>query len=124
MGKNKGVLSSGRLAIGIISIVLFVIICFQSCAAGISNTLEDNGELGGSAGFILSVCMLVSGIVGIVTRNSTSRTGAVITAVFYLVGALLAFANAGSYSDLIIWSVLAVIFAIVYIFCAVKTKKE
>lgn len=37
-----------KLVSGILSIILFVFVSFQSCAAGISNTLEANGEAGGS----------------------------------------------------------------------------
>lgn len=122
MEKNKGALSTGRLVIGIVSIVLFTIISFQSCAAGLSNTLQENDEVSGTAGFILAICMLIAGIVGIVTRNSTSKSGAISTAIFYIVGAILAYANAGSYADLTIWAVLAMIFASIYIISAIKTK--
>lgn len=39
-----------KLVSGILSIIMFVFVTFQSCAAGISNSIEDNGEVGGSAG--------------------------------------------------------------------------
>ena len=42
-----------KLVSGIISIVLFAFVMFQSCAAGISNSLAENGESGGSAGLIV-----------------------------------------------------------------------
>lgn len=52
-------MKTARLVIGIISMVLFVLITFQSCAAGVANTLSDNGEVSGSAGFFWqSVCWL------------------------------------------------------------------
>lgn len=124
MEKNKGALSVGRLVSGIISIVLFVIISMQSCAAGISNALEENGEVSGSAGFLLAVCMLVAGIVGIATRNSVSKTGPIVSAVFYYVGALLAYSNAGSYKDLTIWAIVAVLFALIFTASAIKTNKH
>ncbi len=120
--KYVGALSTGRLVVGIISLVLSVIILFQSCAAGFVNTVEDNGESGGSAGLFLAICMLVAGIVGIATRNSKGKAGAVVSAVFYVVGAILAFANAGSYGDLIIWAVVAILFAVIYIISIIKTK--
>ena len=47
-------MKTSRLVIGILSIVLFLIISLQSCAVGIGNTLQDNGEVSGSAG----VCLL------------------------------------------------------------------
>ena len=33
-----------KLVSGIISIVLFFLVAFQSCAAGAANMLEENGE--------------------------------------------------------------------------------
>ena len=44
-----------KLVSGIISIVLFAFVMFQSCAAGISNSLAENGESGGSAGLIVAI---------------------------------------------------------------------
>lgn len=58
-----------KLVLGIISIILFVFVTLQSCAAGVANTLENNGEVSGSAGLILAFCLLIAGIVGIATRN-------------------------------------------------------
>ena len=34
-----------KLVSGILSIVLFVLVTFQSCAAGLSNALQENGEI-------------------------------------------------------------------------------
>ena len=48
-----------KLVSGIISIVLFAFVMFQSCAAGISNSLAENGESGGSAGLIVAIILLV-----------------------------------------------------------------
>lgn len=36
-------MKNGKLVIGIISIVLFVLVGMQSCAAGLSNALSSNG---------------------------------------------------------------------------------
>ena len=47
-----------KLVSGIISIVLFAFVMFQSCAAGISNSLAENGESGGSAGLIVAIILL------------------------------------------------------------------
>lgn len=38
-------MKNGKLVIGIISIVLFVLVGMQSCAAGLSNALSSNGEV-------------------------------------------------------------------------------
>ena len=52
-----------KLVSGIISIVLFVFVMFQSCAAGVANSLEANGESGGSAGLIVAIILLADGFV-------------------------------------------------------------
>lgn len=44
-----------KLVSGILSIILFVFVSFQSCAAGVSNALEANGEASGSAGIIVAI---------------------------------------------------------------------
>lgn len=57
-----------KLVSGILSIILFVFVSFQSCAAGVSNALEANGEASGSAGIIVAILMLAGGIVSIATK--------------------------------------------------------
>lgn len=62
-----------RLVIGIISFVMALIVTFQSCFAGLGNAMEDNGEVGGSAGVVLAVFAIVAGIIAIVTRKGEVR---------------------------------------------------
>lgn len=109
-----------RLVIGIISIVLFLLVSMQSCAAGIGNALADNGEVSGSAGFFLALCMLVAGIIGICCRKL--KAGTIVAGCFYAFGGLVGIANVGSYADLQIWSVLSFLFAIVFIVTAIRQK--
>lgn len=116
-------MKTSKLVIGIFSIVLSMIVTLQSCAAGLGNALSDNGEVSGSAGLILSMCMLVAGIVGIATRNG-SKGGAYAAGIIYLFGSLLGFANAGSYKDLNIWAALTLIFAIIFILGTALNKKS
>ncbi len=61
-----------RLVVGIISIVLFLVVAFQSCAAGIGNTLADNGEGSGSAGGLLGFAYFRSGTQISRRRNNSS----------------------------------------------------
>ena len=122
--KYNGFWSAGRLAIGVISIVLFVFIMFQSCAVGVSNALEENGSTSGSAGFMLAVFMLTAGIVGICTRNSKSRVGVIIATVLYWFAALLSVGESKTYPDIAVWGVVAFIFGLVFLICAIKTKKQ
>ena len=124
MEKAKQPLSTFRLVAGIITIVLSVIVTFQSCAAGVSNALEENGEAGGSAGVLLAVCFLVAGIVGIVTRKSTGAGGTFTSGGFYIAGGLVGLMCAGSYSDLVIWGVLSIVFGIIFVIAGILTKKN
>lgn len=112
-----------KLVSGILSIILFVIVSFQSCAAGLVNTLEENGEVGGSAGIIVAIMMLAGGIVSIATRKG-GKGGNIALIVLYGIGALLGFALAGGYSDLKIWAVWCLICAILAVVALVKGQKQ
>lgn len=120
---KKGMLFSVcRLVIGIISIVLFFWISFQSCAVGVANTFEGNGKLSGTAGMVLAVSWLVAGIVGIAGRK---HIPAVATAAgFYFLGALMGLADVGFYIDLIIWSALSMSFGIILLLAILLRKKD
>ena len=111
-----------KLIIGIISIVLFALILFQSCAAGIGNAIDGNGETSGSSGALLAICMLVAGIVGIATRKGIA--GGFVSGGFYALGGIIGIANFGSYGDLKIWSIISFIFAVVFIVGSIITKNN
>lgn len=127
LSQNKGgllILKTAKLVIGIISIVLFIIIMFQSCATGMVNVIESNDDVSGSAGMLLAFSMLIAGIIGVAARKSK---GAGITAgVFYIVASLIGFANLGTFGDLVVWSVVSFVFGIVFILGSRKmeNKKE
>ena len=121
--KNKGFWSVGRLVIGILLLVLSLVVLFQSCAAGVVNTLEESSDVGGSAGFLLAVFMIASGIIAICTRDSSKKVGPIISAVLLVLGGLIGLFNAAVYQDLIVWSIVSLAFAIVFIICAIKTRK-
>ena len=74
-----------KLVSGILSIILFVLVAFQSCAAGVSNTLAENGEVSGSAGLIVAIMLLVGGIVSIATRNG-GKGGNIAIIILYGIG--------------------------------------
>ncbi len=111
-----------KLITGILSIVLFVFVTFQSCAAGLGNSLSENGEVSGSAGFMVAVCLLAGGIVAIVTRNK-GKGGNIACIILYAIAALLGITMAGSYSDLKIWGGYAAICAVLHLVSTVKSKK-
>lgn len=111
-------MKTAKLIIGIISIVLSLFILFQSCAAGLSNAMASNGEFSGSAGVIVAICMIVSGIIGLATRNKEGRGGPITAGCFYLFAGLIGAVSAGSYSDLYIWAFVAFAFGAVYLISA------
>lgn len=110
-----------KLVSGILSIILFAFVSFQSCAAGVSNALEANGEVGGSAGLIVAIMLLAGGIVSIVSRRG-SKGGNIALIVLFGIGALCGFTMAGSYGDLYIWATWCLICAVLAIVSLVKSK--
>ena len=113
-----------KLVSGILSMILFVLVAFQSCAAGVSNALEANGEVSGSAGIIVAILMLVGGIVSVVTRKSEKKGGNIALIILFGLAALIGFTNYGSYSDLAIWSGWCLINAILAIVAIITGKKK
>ena len=111
-----------KLVSGILSIIMFVFVTFQSCAAGVANTLDATGEVGGSAGLIVAIMLLAGGIISIVTRKG-SKGGNIALIVIFGIGAICGFALAGSYADLKIWAGWCLICAILAIVSLVKGKK-
>ena len=93
-----------KLVAGILSIILFVLVLFQSCAAGLSNALQENGEVSGSAGVIVAIMLLAGGIVSIATRKSKGKGGNIALIILFGLGALIGFSSYGSFSDLAIWA--------------------
>lgn len=116
-------MSTWRLVSGILSIVLSVFVFFQSGIAGLANTLSENGEVGGSAGIIVSICLLAGGITSIVTRKG-GRAGSFAVVIIFGLAAFLGFVLAGSYGDLVIWSIWCLICAILGLISIIKSSKE
>jgi hypothetical protein len=112
-----------KLVAGILSIILFVFVTFQSCAAGIANTLSENDESSGSIGVIVAIFMLAGGIVSIVTRKSTGKGSSIALIVLFGFAALIGFAGHGSYSDLMVWSFWCLLNAVLA-FISMLTHKE
>lgn len=112
-----------KLVSGILCIVLSLFVLFQSCAAGLSNTLQNNGEVGGSAGVIVAVMLLTGGIVSIATRKG-SKGGNIALIIMFGIGALIGFTMAGSYGDLVIWAGWCLICMIVAVVSIIKGKKN
>ena len=113
-----------KLISGILSMVLFLVVAFQSCAAGVANTLAENGEVSGSAGILVAILMLAGGIVSVATRKSEKNGGNIALIVLFGLAALLGFANYGSYSDLVIWSGWCLLNAVLAVVAMLTGKKK
>lgn len=114
----------GRTVLGILSIILFILVAMQSCAAGLGNALSDNGEVGGSAGFLCAVNLLVAGLIVLVARKTVKKAPMIVAAVLMFLNLFYGMVMAGSYSDLQIWAILSFAFGLVYLFSALRTKKQ
>ena len=118
--RRKRFMKTWKLVSGILSMILFVIVTFQSCAAGVANSLEANGET--SAGVLVAILMLAGGIVSVATRNAEKKGGNIALIVLFGLAALVGFTSFGSFSDLAIWAGWCLINAILAV-VAIVTKK-
>ena len=110
-----------KLVSGILSTVLFVFVTFQSCAAGLSNTFSNSGEVSGSAGIIVALMLVAGGVVSIATRNISSIGANIAIAILYGIGTLLGFSLAGSFTDLYIWATWCFVCAVMGIIAIAKS---
>ena len=111
-----------KLIAGILSILVFVIVMLQSCAAGVVNALEESGGSSGSIGFICGILILAGGIVSIATRNSVGKGGNIALIVLFGLAALIGFAGYGNYSDLVFWSIWALVNVIFAVIALIRNK--
>lgn len=113
-----------KLVAGIFSIVLSVIVLFQSCAAGVVDAIEDQGGTSGSAGLIVAIVMLAGGIVSIATRSSQKKGASIALLILFGIGAVTGLAMHGIYTDLIIWGVFCLINAILALINIITVGKN
>ena len=111
-----------KLVSGILSIILFVIVSLQSCAAGVANALEANGEISGTTGIVVAVLMLAGGIVSVATRKSAGNGGNIALIVLFGLAALVGFTGYGSYSDPI-WSGWCLVNAVLAVIALRKSRR-
>ena len=110
-----------KLVSGILSIILFFMVSFQSCAVGIGNTLSESGEVSGSAGIIVAIMLLSGGIVSIATRNG-GKGGNIALILLFGIATLFGYALAGSFSDLNIWATWCLINVVFAVITLIKNK--
>lgn len=97
---------------------------FQSCAAGLVNSIEDKGSTSGSSGMMVSFIMLVGGIVSICVRNSLGKGAHIALIIIFGLAALVGFSGAGNYSDLNIWAGWCALNAVLAVVAMVKNGKK
>lgn len=119
---SSGQFSTWKLVSGITCIILFIFVIFQSCAAGVSNAIEGNGEISGSGGAIVAFMMLVGGIVSISTRKSKGNGGNIALIIIFGIGALTGFSLAGSFGDLNVWATWCLINALLALVSLIKKR--
>ena len=89
-------MKTAKLVIGIVSIVLALVMLFQSCAANVGSVLATAGtDMSGAVGTFAAILLIVAGIIGIAARKSKG-------------GTIAAF-------NLIVWGVVSLVFAVVFI---------
>lgn len=94
-----------RIVSGIISIVVFIIIIFQSCATSIVNVLDDNtSDTSAGAGIWVAFVLLTAGIVSTSLSKNTSRGADIALMLIFGLAALIGFTNLGTFGDLEVWS--------------------
>lgn len=112
-----------KLVSGILSMVLFVVVAFQSCAVGLGNAITESEESSGSGGIILAVLMLTGGIVSVATRKGEGKGGNIAMIVLFGIAALFGFTLAGSFTDLNIWAAWCLINAVLALVSIFKRNK-
>jgi len=114
-------MKTAKLVIGIISIILSLIVGFQSCAAGLGEALANEGS-SGAVGTFVAIIMLAAGIVAIATRSS--KGGAICCTIMYALAAILGLTSSGIFADLLIWGAISAVFAIVFLISVFTFKKD
>lgn len=117
---EKDTLFTTKLVLGIISLVMFLFVGFQSCSASLLTQLGQSSDLGGSAGSLLAVILLVCGILGIAGRRNRKAT--LTAGILYIVGGVLAIPNAQIYKDLILWGIVSIAFGVVFVISARRMR--
>lgn len=108
--------------IGVISLVLFAFILFQSCVAGLGNAFfEDSNVTSGSSGAIMAFAILIAGILSLISRYKKTPTFA--ASLFFFISAIIGIVEPNPYGDLVIWTWMSGIFGILIIISFFKNKK-
>lgn len=120
--KEKG---TGRLIVGIISVVLSVMVLMQSCTvAGLGALVSEDAFTSGFGGMLIAFSMLIAGVVDMATRKSPGKAGSVVSIVFYALAALIGVVFAADFPDLGMYAGLCLVFGLVDVVILVKRRKS
>lgn len=114
---------TAKLILGIISMALFAIVVFQSCAAGLGDALKGGGT-SGAAGFMVALNLLISGIIAVAARKSVKLLPWLICTILLWLNYFYAKIMRGDFSDLLVWGFVSFAFGVVYLLSAMRTKKS
>lgn len=110
-----------KLVSGILSILFSCVILFQSCAAGVVNVIEANGDVTGTVGLLFAILLLTGGIVSIATRNKNVGNAAL--GILFAITALMGYAISGKFGDMVIWATWALACAILSVVALIREDK-
>ncbi|MCL2248146.1 MAG: hypothetical protein FWC13_02635 [Oscillospiraceae bacterium] len=97
-----------------ISIIIFLIVAFQSYIAFIIESTAEYEGFSGVGGAALATAVLIGAIVGFKTRKG-KKQGGIVAGVIYMVGALVGLLSTGVFGDLNMWAVVAALFGVLFI---------
>lgn len=63
-------MKTAKLIIGIVSMVLTIVLFFQSSAVSFGDAISGAEESSAGVGILLAILLLIAGIVGVATRKS------------------------------------------------------
>jgi hypothetical protein len=109
-----------KIASGILSLILGLMISLQSCAVGIGGSIldEESATQGGSVGFFVALLFFIGGAFSFALPK--------VSMVVMIIAGFLGIA-AGSttvYSDMTVWGVVALILAVLNYFGSREKKKK
>lgn len=107
---------------GIISLMLFGFVVFQSCAAKMADSIEGKGGTAGEAGIGVAFILLICGATSLATRSSTNKGNDWGLVILYGIGAIVGYTKHGVFKDLMVWGSWCLICAVVILIYLIKQK--
>lgn len=102
-----------RLVSGILSIVITVVVFFQSNIAAI---VGGSGNTEGGAGLFFAMLLLAAGITSIATHKNITTGSKIALFILFGIGALIAITSANIFKDLIVWGSWSALCAVLALF--------